>query len=95
MHLFEVIEEYLYQDTQVAKIATFFKQRINTFTFKGRPSILASGGSIGGAERDFDKNIFGQVPELPYSFMHEGVAFLRPDLTFFQWYLLWLLRAKE
>lgn len=85
----EAIEQKLYEDLLSSQnVATFLKQRLHSsFTFQGEPFFLffASGGSIGGKERDFDRNIFTVVPELQYTFKHEGVKILdfRPDLSFF------------
>ncbi|MBR8783973.1 hypothetical protein IX308_000131 [Porphyromonas levii] len=84
----EAIEAQLYEDILSSQnVATFFKQKLNSFTFQGEPFFLffASGSSIGGQVRDFDKNIFSVVPELAYRFEHEGkqVFSFRPDLAFF------------
>ena len=86
--LTEAIEAQLYEDLMSSQnAATFLKQRMGSFTFGGEPFFLffASGGSIGGKDRDFDKNIFTVVPEMAYSFEHEGkkVFSFRPDLAFF------------
>lgn len=86
--LTEAIEKQLYEDILSSQnVATFFKQRLNSFTFDGEPFFifLASGGSIGGKERDFEKNIFTVVPELAYTFEYEGekIFTFRPDLAFF------------
>ena len=86
--LTEAIEAQLYAELLSSQnAATFLKQRLGSFTFGGEPFFLffASGGSIGGKERDFDKNIFTVVPEMAYSFYHEGkkVFSFRPDLAFF------------
>lgn len=86
--LTEAIEEQLYRDILSSQsVATFFKQRLNSFTFDGEPFFLffASGGSIGEGTRDFEKNIFTVVPEMAYSFKYEGetVFSFRPDLAFF------------
>lgn len=82
------IEEQLYRDILISQnVATFFKQRLKSFTFEGEPFFLffASGGSIGEGDEDFNKNIFTVVPELAYSFEQEGqrVFSFRPDLAFF------------
>ena len=78
-------EEIKARMMDASNAATFINKN-RTITFEGEtvPLFYVSGTELNG-DRDFNKNIFAAVEEMPHNIVTDGITLMRirPDITFF------------
>ena len=86
IELQQALKEEIKARMMDASNAATFINKNRTITFEGEtvPLFYVSGTELNG-DRDFNKNIFAAVEEMPHNIVTDGITLMRirPDITFF------------